>query len=256
MRMLAEGARSRASSAAPCAGRAARGHARGSPRPRRARRRRRRVADIGVAVLEEARARRRWRRKSRRCTASRRSADSRRRAPWRCSAMSGATPSCLAGEQRAGPAHAAHHLVEDQQHAVAVADLADAPEIARRRRHRAGGGADYRLGDESHHGLGPQPQNLVLQRLSGPLAVVLKALVVAFQPVFVARVDMGDVEQQRPELRPPPLIAAGAERADGVAVIALLARDQASRCGSPILDPVLPGELDRRLVASDPPETR
>jgi hypothetical protein len=32
----------------------------------------------------------------------------------------------LAGVQRAAAAHAAHHLVEDQQHAVAVADLADA----------------------------------------------------------------------------------------------------------------------------------
>jgi catechol 2,3-dioxygenase-like lactoylglutathione lyase family enzyme len=80
-----------------------------------------------------------------------------------------------------------------------------------------------------------------------PLAVVLKALVVAFQPVFVARVDMGDVEQKRPELRPPPLIAAGAERADGVAVIALLARDQAAALRLALLDPVLPGELDRRL---------
>src|SRR3546814_8074173 len=31
----------------------------------------------------------------------------------------------LAGMQGAGAAHAAHHLVEDQQHAVCVADLAD-----------------------------------------------------------------------------------------------------------------------------------
>jgi hypothetical protein len=32
----------------------------------------------------------------------------------------------LAGVQRAGAAHAAHHLVEDQQHAVAIAHLAHA----------------------------------------------------------------------------------------------------------------------------------
>src|SRR3546814_1939764 len=42
----------------------------------------------------------------------------------------------LAGMQGAGAAHAAHHLVEDQQHAVCVADLADALEIAGRRGHR------------------------------------------------------------------------------------------------------------------------
>ncbi len=46
---------------------------------------------------------------------------------------SGADALLLAGMQRAGAAHAAHHLVEDQQHAMAVADLADALEIARRR---------------------------------------------------------------------------------------------------------------------------
>ena len=31
----------------------------------------------------------------------------------------------LAGVQRAGAAHAAHHLVENEQHAVAVADRPD-----------------------------------------------------------------------------------------------------------------------------------
>ena len=36
----------------------------------------------------------------------------------------------LAGMQGAGAAHAAHHLVEDQQHAVAVADLAHRLEVA------------------------------------------------------------------------------------------------------------------------------
>ena len=37
----------------------------------------------------------------------------------------------LAGVQRAGAAHAAHHLVQDQQHAVAIADLANGREVAR-----------------------------------------------------------------------------------------------------------------------------
>jgi hypothetical protein len=35
--------------------------------------------------------------------------------------------------QRAGAAHAAHHLIDDQQDAVAVADVTDAAEITRYR---------------------------------------------------------------------------------------------------------------------------
>ena len=52
---------------------------------------------------------------------------------------SGASLLLLAGVQRAGAAHAAHDLVEDQQHAVAIADRADALEIVGDRRHRARG---------------------------------------------------------------------------------------------------------------------
>ena len=66
----------------------------------------------------------------------------------------------LAGMQRAGAAHAAHHLVEDQQHAVAIADLADALEVAFGRRHRARRRADHRLGDEGHHRVGTELEDL------------------------------------------------------------------------------------------------
>ncbi|MNC34869.1 hypothetical protein D3C75_833260 [compost metagenome] len=43
----------------------------------------------------------------------------------------------LCGEQCAGAAHTTHDLVEDQQNAVAVANLANALEIARHRNDRA-----------------------------------------------------------------------------------------------------------------------
>src|SRR5687768_9415464 len=73
--------------------------------------------------------------------------------------------------ERAGAAHAAHDLVEDQEHAVAVADLAYAPEIARRCRHRTGGGTDHRLGDESHHSLGSEFEDFRLELIRSPTAV-------------------------------------------------------------------------------------
>ena len=69
----------------------------------------------------------------------------------------------LAGVQRAGAAHAAHHLVEDQQDAVTVADLAHALEIAG---HGGGGAerrADDRLGDEGGDGAPAQLDDLGLQ---------------------------------------------------------------------------------------------
>ena len=92
--------------------------------------------------------------------------------------MSGDDAVLFAGEERTGPAHAAHDLVQDQQHAVAVADLANPHEVARRRRHRPGGCADHGLGHERRMTVsGPSALDLLLQRLGGPLAVGLGALV-------------------------------------------------------------------------------
>ena len=48
--------------------------------------------------------------------------------------------------------------------------------IVGHRRHRAGGRADHGLGDEGHHGVRAELEDLVLQRLRGAPAVVLLAL--------------------------------------------------------------------------------
>ncbi len=126
-------------------------------------------------------------------------------------------------------------------------NLANATEVAGGRRHGAGGGADHRLGDEGHHRLGAETLDLGLQRVGGAAAVGFRALVVALVPVGVAGLDVADVEEQRRELRPPPFVAAGGERAEGVAVIALLAGDQPAALGLALFHPVLPRQLDRRL---------
>jgi hypothetical protein len=49
-------------------------------------------------------------------------------------------PCLFAGVERPGPAHTAHHLVQNQQHAVTIADLADGFELARHRGHGNKGG--------------------------------------------------------------------------------------------------------------------
>jgi hypothetical protein len=79
----------------------------------------------------------------------------------------------LAGVQGAGAAHAAHHLVQDQQHAVAVAHLAHRLEVARHRHQHAGGGAAHGFGDEGEHLAGPDAADRLVQFARQALAVLL-----------------------------------------------------------------------------------
>ncbi len=72
--------------------------------------------------------------------------------------------------QRAGAAHAAHHLVQDQQRAVAVADIADGLEVPGGRGHAAGRGAHHGLRHEGGDGVGAEALELRFQ-LGGQPAV-------------------------------------------------------------------------------------
>ena len=58
---------------------------------------------------------------------------------------------------------------------------------------------------------------------------------------------MRDVDQERPELPAPPLVAADGERAQRVAVIALPPRDERRALRLPDLDEILARHLERRL---------
>ena len=80
------------------------------------------------------------------------------------------------GMHRAGAAHAAHHLIEDQQRAVAVADLAHALEIAGQRGDAAGGGADDGFGDEGDDGVGAEQLEFRLQFVGQTIDVLLVGL--------------------------------------------------------------------------------
>ena len=143
------------------------------------------MADVGVAVLEEARA-----------VADRLEDAARDQSrPDRLIARAEALGDrhdvrphavLLAGEQRAGAAHAAHHLIEDQQHAVAVADLADRLEIARHRRHRAERRADHRLGDEGDHAVRAEALHGASSSAAQPGAVFGIALALGLPAVGVA----------------------------------------------------------------------
>ena len=135
--------------------------------------------------------------------------------------------------QRAGAAHAAHHLVEDQERAMPVADLAHRAEISLRRRHAAGRGADHGLGDERRHRIGAEAPEFGLQLGGEPRHEIRLGFVVALFMIGKGRRDMAErVRQQRRIGFAPPGVAAGGERAQRIAVIALAARDEMLRAAA------------------------
>ena len=150
-------------------------------------------------------------------------------------------------EQGPGAAHATHHLVGDEQGAVAVANLADPCKIARRRRHATQGRAGHRLGHERGDGLGPQAEDFLLQLAGNPLPVLLQRFALTLVAVGVNRADMAHLHQQRGIQRPALHVAADGERAQRVAVIAHAPGDEAAAAGLAGLDEILPRQLERHL---------
>ncbi len=159
----------------------------------------------------------------------------------------GRHPLLLAGVQRAGAAHAAHHFVENEQHAVAIADRPDALEIIADRRDRARGRADHGLGHECDDAIRADLDKLVLQRLRGSRRIIGVALAFPLHSIGVARVDVMGLDQQGLELGSPPGVAADRERAKRVAVIALAPRNDMGPLRLADLDEILARHLERRL---------
>ena len=61
------------------------------------------------------------------------------------------------------------------------------------------------------------------------------------------RVDVMGLDQQRPKLRAPPFVAAGRERPQSVAVVALAPRNDMPTPRLALLDEILPRHFQRRL---------
>ena len=153
----------------------------------------------------------------------------------------------LAGMQRARAAHAAHHLVQDQQDAVAVADLAHALEVAFDRGNASGRRAPDRFGHEGHDGIRAELLDLVFEFLGQPLAVLRRRLVGPPPAILEARRDMMHVDQQRRELLAPPFVAADGQGTQRVAVVALPAGNEVPSLRLALLHEILPRHLQRRL---------
>jgi hypothetical protein len=67
------------------------------------------------------------------------------------------------------------------------------------------------------------------------------------QAIGVARVNVVGFDQERAKLGPAPFIAAGRQRAQGVAMIALSPRDDVPAPSLALFDEILTGHLERRL---------
>ncbi len=95
----------------------------------------------------------------------------------------------LAGEKRPRAPASAHHLVKDQQHAMAIADLADRGEIAGLRRHGPGGRTDHRLCEERDDRLRPDTLQFLLECGCGAPSIRFGSLAVMGVVVGEARLD-------------------------------------------------------------------
>src|SRR5262249_30013624 len=158
-----------------------------------------------------------------------------------------AHPLLLAGVQRARAAHAAHHFVENEQHAVAVADVAHALKIPRHRGDRAQGGADDGLGDKGDDVLAAELLDLAFELLREPLAVGLRALARAAVAIFVDRRYMMRFDQKRSELLALPLPASDRKRTECDAMITLPSRNDVSPLRLAAFGRIFADQFERRL---------
>src|SRR5687768_9347645 len=99
--------------------------------------------------------------------------------------MSGQTPSCALTNIAPAP-HPAHQLVGDQEHAMPVADLADAGEIVGNGSDAAKRRRDDRLGNEGHDALRTEPPDFGVELVGGTQAVSLFRLACVLVAIGVA----------------------------------------------------------------------
>ncbi len=145
------------------------------------------------------------------------------------------------GEEGAGAAEAGDDLVGDEQHVVAVADLADAGEVVVLG-HDDPARPLHRLGEEHRDGVGALPLDRPFQLVGGrdALAHPRRRLVA----VGVRRGDVDEPGHPRLEQGPVGGEPGRAHGGEGDAVVALDARDDLGLAGPAAQLPVGAGHLD------------
>ena len=152
----------------------------------------------------------------------------------------------LGGEGVAEPAEAGDDLVEDQQDAVLVADLAQALEIALGRRQHAGR-ARHRLDDDGGDRRGVVQRDDALEIVGEMRAIVRLALGEGLLLAVIGVRQVVDAGQQRAEELAVGDDAADRDAAEADAVIAALAADQPGLGALAEHVPVGERDLQRRV---------
>ena len=95
---------------------------------------------------------------------------------------------------------------------MAIADLADVPEVALDRRDGPRRGAAHGLGDEGDHRLWAELGDLGFQLVGKPFTVLSGCLIGLPTAILEARRDMMGLDQERGELCTAPCVAADRQR--------------------------------------------
>ena len=148
----------------------------------------------------------------------------------------------MGGEEGAGAAGAGDHFVEDQQDAVAGADVADSGDVGVGRDEGAGGEAADRLHDEGEDGGRVFGEDAGLERV-GAMACVGFGRVIERQAVGEGGGDERHFRHHRAVERVGDRVAGDGECGEGVAVIAGLAADHLPAPGLTGDDGVLAAEF-------------
>ena len=148
----------------------------------------------------------------------------------------------LARKHPAGAAESGEHFVGDEQHAEAIAEPAHAGEKFRRPDDHPAGALQHRLDDAPRRPLAScQRTPASASRSRQAIDLAGRALEAERAPIAVRRVRAHDLEQQRRERARENRILAHRHRADRVAVIRVVQRDEGLRARLAPVDPVLAG---------------
>ena len=101
---------------------------------------------------------------------------------------------CFAGIKRSAAAHAAHHFIEDQEHAVAIADFANAGEISGHGWHATERCTTHCFGDKSDDRVVSQPLDFAFQFARKALAILDFIFRRALFAIRIAGRNMGDLD--------------------------------------------------------------